>query len=629
MKTADFLSRLENVSGNGKQFSARCPAHDDRCNSLSVSEGREGKILVHCHAGCSVKDITRAMGLTTQELFPDGGSQPVVVPWKNAPDRKGGEYIYYDESGLPVLKKTKRRKDDGSKYFFWEHLENNKWVKGRNGIAPPLYNQAVLKKSNMVFVVEGEKDTDTMNALGYETVCLADGASSRWLPEYTDLFREKDVYIIPDNDDPGREYAFTVADNVFGTANKVKILNLKDIWPEIPEKADITDYRQTVEEENFYTTFARLCIDTPDWNPKLEAEHRFEARSADSFIDEEIEFVWDPYIPKGDFTVLMAEGGTGKTMLCCGISAGVSKGENIIGDRAKYKREPGNVLFISAEDRGSLIKKRLIASGADLKKIFILDCNNSIDLNFGDGFSTFKDTVMRYNPELVIVDPWHAFVGARVDINKINAVRPIFQKLASLAKECNCGLVLISHVNKKAQSDNANNAAFGSADFINAARSAMRVIADREPGKKDYRIVVHTKSNYAPLGDSVEYYITDKGGLHWSGFSEITKQILEESARHNCNPSEYIAQQEIRNAKREKLISAIEEVAKEGETVNISYEEFQERFGSDIFGTSQPKKALDDINFDLQCRWIQLQLGKKVKYNGKSMHGFAVHMDEH
>ena len=48
-----------------------CPAHDDRNPSLSVAEGAEGRVLVHCHSGCSAEDVAQAMGLKMTDLFPD------------------------------------------------------------------------------------------------------------------------------------------------------------------------------------------------------------------------------------------------------------------------------------------------------------------------------------------------------------------------------------------------------------------------------------------------------------------------------------------------------------------------------------------------------------------------------
>ena len=95
-----------------------------------------------------------------------------------------------------------------------------------------------------------------------------------------------------------------------------------------------------------------------------EQEKAFEARAAEQFGDNETVFVWYPYIPVGDYTVLMADGGTGKTILCCGIAAAISTGAKLPGDCKSRPAEP--VLIVSAEDTGELLKQRLDESGADL-----------------------------------------------------------------------------------------------------------------------------------------------------------------------------------------------------------------------------------------------------------------------
>ncbi|MDX2475999.1 MAG: CHC2 zinc finger domain-containing protein [Gammaproteobacteria bacterium] len=78
-----LLSRLDKVRSNGHdKWIACCPAHDDRSPSMSITTGDDGRILMHCFAGCSVDEITRAIGIQTSDLFQDGGYQPnpLIVP---------------------------------------------------------------------------------------------------------------------------------------------------------------------------------------------------------------------------------------------------------------------------------------------------------------------------------------------------------------------------------------------------------------------------------------------------------------------------------------------------------------------------------------------------------------------
>lgn len=71
MPSADnLLSRLDRVRKSGKGWTARCPAHEDRNASLSVGVGSEGKIVLHCFAGCSAHDVLTAIGMSVGDLFP-------------------------------------------------------------------------------------------------------------------------------------------------------------------------------------------------------------------------------------------------------------------------------------------------------------------------------------------------------------------------------------------------------------------------------------------------------------------------------------------------------------------------------------------------------------------------------
>lgn len=72
-KIDNFLSRLDKVKKSGKSsWMACCPAHGDKNPSMVVSEGTDGRVLVHCFAqGCSIQDIVASVGLEISDLMPD------------------------------------------------------------------------------------------------------------------------------------------------------------------------------------------------------------------------------------------------------------------------------------------------------------------------------------------------------------------------------------------------------------------------------------------------------------------------------------------------------------------------------------------------------------------------------
>jgi hypothetical protein len=74
----DFLNLLDGVRKNSQGSSACCPAHDDSNPSLSISLGNDGRVLLHCHAGCTVGEICEALGLHVRDLFPGQSTNPKV-----------------------------------------------------------------------------------------------------------------------------------------------------------------------------------------------------------------------------------------------------------------------------------------------------------------------------------------------------------------------------------------------------------------------------------------------------------------------------------------------------------------------------------------------------------------------
>src|SRR4051794_37213878 len=87
MNINDLLPRLKKVKKSGNGYSAQCPAHDDKKNSLSVSETSEGKPLLKCFAGCSYSQILAALGISTNENEKQSSEKIVAT------------YNYTDENG--------------------------------------------------------------------------------------------------------------------------------------------------------------------------------------------------------------------------------------------------------------------------------------------------------------------------------------------------------------------------------------------------------------------------------------------------------------------------------------------------------------------------------------------------
>jgi len=367
------------------------------------------------------------------------------------------------------------------------------------------------------------------------------------------------------------------------------------------------------------------------------------AKCAADVEDEVHRYLWKPYVPLEDYTVLMAASGTGKTFVCCWLASQVTKGGFFPADTDFYAQDeakrtgstpkPGNVVYISSEENAGELRHRFSEAGGDLSRFFIFDREDSAGMNFTTGFDDFLICVNQYHPKLVIIDPWQSFIGTEIDTNKVNHVRPAMQKLAIIAKRCECAVILVSHVNKKPQAENINNAAIGSTEFVNAARSALRVVADEE--EQDARILVHTKANYSAAGDSLKFHITHTGGFVYDGISLVTRSVLETAARNRKTVAEVMAQRIDDQKAKETLIEKIRELAdpiKPGGSTIIAFEEMQDYYGDDIFnGYPRPGAFIKKVMMTLEKYGIEIRLttgtgiAKKATYKGKKKNGFEIY----
>lgn len=243
MELQDIISHFHSPKPNGNNsYMVTCPCHNDNTQSLCISEGN-GKILLNCFAGCRAEDITRAIGLSMRDLFqaPPQSSKP--------PKPASIEYRYSDR--LKKIRFYKWTNGKWQKSFCWQHKDNNgSWQKGRGGINPPLYNQEILSNAaadSTVYIVEGEKDADTMtDKVGLPAVSAPDGATKgnkgkKWDNRFNSLFTGLNVAIVPDNDEAGKNFANIVANELLTVAHSVKVLDLCTEWENLKEKGDITD----------------------------------------------------------------------------------------------------------------------------------------------------------------------------------------------------------------------------------------------------------------------------------------------------------------------------------------------------------------------------------------------------
>ena len=159
-------------------------------------------------------------------------------------------HLYQNMNHDNIAEKTIYKKPDGSKTAIWHRYEGNTLVKGLNGLKMPLYHVYNLTDNTKpIFIVEGEKDVETMEKLGYIATTSSNGAGSHWKQEYTKYFNQFDVIILADNDEVGLKYATEIANNVVQTARSVKLVPSQSLYAPLQPKGDISDIVDCIGSE--------------------------------------------------------------------------------------------------------------------------------------------------------------------------------------------------------------------------------------------------------------------------------------------------------------------------------------------------------------------------------------------
>jgi Domain of unknown function (DUF927) len=237
--------------GAGK-WRSRCPSHQGKSESLSITEGDDGTVLVNCHheehggKSCDANAIARSLGLELKDLFPPkpGTSSRRAkkngAVWSSASEafewtakKLGGKisgtpWIYESEDGKSELMHVCRIDIPNSdKQFRPAYRDAAGWHLADPPGSLPLYNLSNLAAGGEIIVVEGEKCADIVNGLGLTATTSSHGCKSPQLTDWSPL-AGKTLYVIPDNDPAGDGYAQKVCGIVSGLnpAPTIRIVNL-------------------------------------------------------------------------------------------------------------------------------------------------------------------------------------------------------------------------------------------------------------------------------------------------------------------------------------------------------------------------------------------------------------------
>ena len=326
-------------------------------------------------------------------------------------------------------------------------------------------------------------------------------ALEHFLSERTDI---ESIFIATDNDEAGNRVAEKFAELIPKEKSVYRFL------PQAKDRnEDLVNERNGLSTDEYVTIGVRKPKNLSTTVPVIRLSEVQQT---------EVDWLWYPYIPFGKLTIIQGNPGEGKTFFAMQLAAACTN-RKFLPQMEPF--EPFNVIFQTAEDGlGDTVKPRLISAEADPERVLVIDDTEN-PLTLAD--QRIEKAIRENNARLVIIDPLQAFLGANVDMNRANEVRPIFRRLAEMAQNTNCAIVMIGHLNKASGSQSTYRG-LGSIDITAVVRSLLFI--GKVKNDQTTRVIVHEKSSLAPPGQSLAFSLGDEKGFRWIGAYDITAEDL-------------------------------------------------------------------------------------------------------
>jgi DNA polymerase I-like protein with 3'-5' exonuclease and polymerase domains len=457
----------------------------------------------------NVKELFKA-----QESASTGNSRGHEYPHgEQRKGRRAATYLYRNHLGAPHTKVEKRitSKAKHAQYpqsFFvdgeWVSKKPAGWLKAPYYL-PEMLAALAKSPSTDVFIPEGEKDAETLIALGLIATTSSEGATNpksrkggNWTPELNKWFTGvRRVFILEDNDESGRAFAREKARALAGIVPDIRIVS----FPDAPESEDVTywlEHGHTKDE-----LLARCTNAPPCAIGTLEILHASDVKM------EAIDWLWPGRFALGKLGILAGLPDEGKSSLLCYIAGRLTNPELAWPNDEGRAPRCGSVLMLTNEDTpADTLVPRLAAANADLNRVNIVQMVHDRDVKDGrerarmfslaDDLELLRQKIEALGDVIAIeIDPVTAYLGSGkggVDSFRDTDVRAVLGLLVHLAGEYRIAIIAIMHFNKKVDITNALLRISNSLAFGGVARHVFAITKDDANAR---RLMTRAKNNVA------------------------------------------------------------------------------------------------------------------------------------
>lgn len=342
---------------------------------------------------------------------------------------------------------------------------------------------------------------------------------------------------------------------------------------------------------------------TPE--PKQRRAGDLKLITFDRVQDLDIDWLWEPYIQRGNITILRADPGTGKTFFVAALMAAIAGEEQPAGMPGELRKTGGRCIYFGNEDDPETIKSRLkSAHGEKLDRIALAPD----PVTFGEP-DRIRKAVEDFGADLIVFDTIQSYLGSKVNMNSANETAPLLDGLRQIARQTGCAILITEHKNKN-EKGNALYRGIGSMSITGAARSVLEIV--RDPDARNIRYTMQLKTNHKEAPAAV-WAITDSGKFVWRGETEKDQDDINEATELASVPIILVAR-EIANKYPDGWRGSAGDIQKECGDIP--------GFNAQAIG-----RALNDTRTLYQLRTLFAIYVIRSKHNGKTVYNISKRMN--
>lgn len=257
----------------------------------------------------------------------------------------------------------------------------------------------------------------------------------------------------------------------------------------------------------------------------------FLGRSMKEVEEENIDWIWYPYLARGEVTILEGDPGLGKSYLAQMVAKDICDGRRLPAVK-KLKPVQGKVAYFDIENASATVtKKRLLCNDMQHLENFYQE-EEPFTVEDDETLDIVYEAIDKLRPTLCVFDTLNTYIGGGKDTHKASDVQAVFKRFVEIARRFNCSVLVLRHLTKSSK-ERALYRGQGSIAFSGLARVVLTV--GQSPDDPDTRVMAVTKINVTRPPRALTFTIeslpdtlreSDRSRFVWGDFVDFTSDEI-------------------------------------------------------------------------------------------------------